>query len=150
MRWFLAGSAAVVAASALRSCSGPTRLIDAFHEQRVESLAMEVWKGRAFPADYARCRLQPDLCLGKIVAWPVTHPAAGVSRFGTDPSSPILWRNDQQVPRTTERWPFTAIGTVERVGPLGLEMVFLGTQQAPYGGTTWDGKFGLTTDKGSR
>ena len=145
-RWFLGACAAVFAASLLRSCWDPSSLVDFFFAQRVEREAMKVWQRRAFPADWARCRLQPDLCLNMIVAWPVTHPARGVSRYGTNGSQPILWLNDEQVPLTTERTPFTAIGIVKEVTPLGLEMVFLGTPQAVYGGTTWNARFGLTPE----
>jgi hypothetical protein len=107
---------------------------------------LRAWQRQACTADWAACRRQPDLCVEKIVVWPVTHPAAGVSRYGTDGSQPILWRNEDQVPTTTERWALTAVAMVKRVTPLGLEMVFLGTPDAAYGGTTSAKHFGLIPD----
>jgi len=145
-RAFLAAVAAVFAASLLRSAWEPGRIVDAFFAQRVEREAMQAWRRRACDADWARCREQPGLCVDQIVLWPVTHPAPGVSRYGTDGSQPILWRNDEQVPRTTERFPFTAVAMVKRVGPLGIELIFLGTPEAAYGGTTWRKHFGLISD----
>jgi hypothetical protein len=103
---------------------------------------------RAFAADWTRCRLQPDLCVDRIVAWPVTHPAKSVSRYGTEGSQPIIWRNEEEVPFTTDRWPFTAVAIVKKVTPLGLELLFLGTPSAPHGGTTWAKHFGLIPDRG--
>lgn len=132
----LGGMAAVFLALLLSSWREPARILDSFWEQRAEERFLKVWRRQAFPATWAQCRLQPDLCPGKIVFWEVFHPGKGLSCFEGNCSQPIRWRNEAQVRVTPRGDLLRAVALVEEVRPEAIELVFLGSPDAHYGGTT--------------
>lgn len=111
-------------------------IVDEFHEQRVERLSLDVWKRQATPVDYAECRRHPPSCLGKYVAWEITAQSSG--SYKNSPAEPIRWLNAKQVPGGT----YEAVARIVAVDRAGMDMIFLGTPIAPYGGTVWAKKFG--------
>ena len=123
----------------------PTSLMDRFFERQVESKAIAAWERQAVGAGYDDCREKPSSCLGKIVEWPVTRRADGTSCWGSNVSQVIRWRNPEQVPNNAgPSYPFTAVARVAGLDPDAIVLVYIGTPSAPYGGTTWKEKFGLS------
>lgn len=129
--------AAVLAAGLLVLSLDWAGLVERFHEQRIESLAVDVLRRRAQPVDYDSCRKHPPGCLGKIVAWNVTVTSAAAG-YVDAPMRQVRWLNGPQVP--TGR--YEAVAKIAAVRPDRVELLFLGTPSAPYGGTTWARKFG--------
>lgn len=145
--FFLGGACALGGLLLLQIDVAP--LIDRFYEQQVESKAVAVWKHSAVAVSYDQCRADVVSCLGRTVLWPVSHPVLGDSRYQDDASRPLIWRNEAQVPeRTVRGHPFQAVARVVAVHPHSIELIYLGTPQAVYGGTTWKGKFGLDAPAG--
>lgn len=115
-----------------------------YYEQQVERKVMAVWRNSAAEVSYQECKDRPSSCLNKIVEWPVTNVADGNSYFSGNGFMPIVWRNKEQVPRTmTKAAPFQAVAVVSGVLPDAIELIFVGSSQAPFGGSTWTKKFGL-------
>lgn len=150
LRGFLPGFAVGIAVMwALKS--DMASVVDAFYEQQVENKVNAVFQRRAADVSYEQCRQNAASCLGKTVVWPVSHPAAGDSRYAGDSSRPIQWSNEKQVPISLVRSdPFPAIAAVKAVHPGSIELVFLGSAAAVYGGTTWTKKFGFGAAASSR
>jgi hypothetical protein len=124
----------------------PERLMDRFFERQVESKAIAAWERQAVGAGYDDCREKPSLCLGKIVEWPVTRRPDGTSCWGTNVSQVIRWRNPEQVPNNAgPSYPFTAVARVAGFNPDAVVLVYIGTPSAPFAGTTWKEKFGLSS-----
>jgi hypothetical protein len=121
----------------------PSYLVDKFYERQIESKAIGVWERQAVGASYEECRDKPASCLGRIVEWPVTHLSDGQSFWGGNQSYLIRWRNPQQLPRVPgPNEAFTAVARVVAVERDSMELVYIGTPQAAFGGTTWKEKFG--------
>lgn len=130
-------------ALALILMSDLSRLLDAFYEQRVENKALAAWSRRATAVSYAQCRRNAASCLNKIVVWPISHLSEGNS-YVENPSQPILWSNESQVPvSSVASRPFLAVAVIHGVHPRSIELVFVGSPAAVHGGTTWKEKFGL-------
>jgi hypothetical protein len=118
----------------------PSSVVDHFYAQRSERLILKTWMRQAIAVTYDECRKSPQRCVGKVVVW-----TEGDSR------EPINWLNSQQVPPVVgkEGRPFTAVGIVKRVLPDAIEMIFLGSPDAAYGGTTLGASFGLLQRNGA-
>lgn len=143
---FAAGAAAILV---LKTDLGS--VVDSFYEGQVERKALAVWGRRAAKVSYEQCRFNAASCLGKIVIWPITRPAAGASYYEGDPSRPLSWSNEAQVPLSFHRESaFKTVGVVTAVHPASIELVFLGSPETIHGGTTWKAKFGLDRPDGGR
>ena len=132
----------VAAGTALRTdWSG---FVDAYFQERAERAVLASYARGAVGATYGECKTDPARCLGRVVAWSVLHPEKGETWKDGNASEPIVWSNEAQVPmssRTTGT--FKAVAQVRAVHPRALELVFLGSRDAPYGGTTSKSVFGL-------
>ena len=113
----------------------PGSLVEAFWEERAEQRYLQVWQRQASDVTWMECRTQPDLCPGKFVVWKVTRPSAGVTCVEGNCARRIVWSNEEQVPGSSAD-TMTAVGRVLRVEHDALVLVFLGSPDAPYGGTT--------------
>ncbi|MDE2039429.1 MAG: hypothetical protein KGO96_02105 [Elusimicrobia bacterium] len=143
LRAGLLGFAAGLAVALLLKAD-PSPLVDHFYARQAERQVMRVWMRRAAPIDYRGCRARPENCVGRIVAWRLSHPAQGDSRYQDDASNPISWRNEAQVPYTLGRGAqFVAVSLVAGVSPKSIKLVFVGTPDSAYAGTTWKDVFGL-------
>lgn len=112
-------------------------IVDNFHRQRAERKILDAWKRQAVPVSCSECRKAPALCKDKIVVWAVANLARGQSHCEGGPAVALIWKNWPQVPVTTPRiGPMKAIAAVTDVRDAGIELVFIGTPDAPFGGTT--------------
>lgn len=135
-RLVLAGFPAVCAAVFLVSWFDGSRVVEAFWEERSEQRYLGVWQRQAEAVTWEACRLQPDLCPGKIVVWEVLRPSKGLTCADGNCSRRVSWTNEDQVPVTPGRGIMTVVARVHRVEPGSVVLVFLGSPEAPYGGTT--------------
>ncbi|MBI3554201.1 MAG: hypothetical protein HY077_17015 [Elusimicrobia bacterium] len=125
----------------------PAQLVDRFYERQIESKAVAVWERQAVSVSYEECRQRPSSCLGKIVRWPVGGNGSG-SYWGGTQSSAIRWRNKSQVPRVgSGEGALQAVARVVGIEPDAVVLLYIGTPQAVYGGTTWKEKFGAAKAK---
>ncbi len=121
----------------------PAPFVDSFYERRIYQQSLETFERRAVGARYEECREQLARCLGKGVVWPVVHAVEGDARYEGDPGKPVLFSNLKQVPTNTdERTPFMIVGVVRAVHPRGIELLYVGSPSARFGGTTWVKTFG--------
>jgi hypothetical protein len=121
----------------------PSRLLDLFYERQIEAKAIAVWKRQAVDVDYSDCREGPTRCLGKVVAWPVTRLSDSTACWGSRRSEPIRWRNAQQVPYNGgPSNSFEAVARVVGIDPDAVVLLYIGTTDPQFGGTTWGDKFG--------
>lgn len=128
-------------AAALRA--DPTAVVDSFYERRVYEQSIQTFQRRAVAVDYDGCRQDAVSCLGKIVFWPVFHAVKGDGRYNGDAGKRVVFANEGQVPVVDNRAPIPVVGMVRAVHPDAVELVFLGSPEAVYGGTTWVKVFGL-------
>ncbi|MBI5624154.1 MAG: hypothetical protein HY924_10275 [Elusimicrobia bacterium] len=135
-RLFLAGFFLVCAAVFGAAAWDPGRIVESFWEERAEQRFLSVWQRQASPVTWTECRTQPDLCPGKFVVWEVTRPGWGITCYEGNCSMAISWTNEDQVPGASSRGGFTAVAKVMRAEPGSMVLVFLGSPDAPYGGTT--------------
>ncbi len=148
VRVFALGFAAG-AATALAILLFPSHLVDKFYERQIEEKAIAAWERRAAGVDYEGCRDKPDECLGKIVEWPVTNLADGQSYWGSNHTYVIRWLNLQQLPRVPgPNESFTAVARVAAVERGAVVLLYIGTPQAAFSGTTWKENFGAQKGKG--
>ncbi len=121
-----------------------TRVIDSFFEAQVQRKSMAVWSRRAADVGYQDCLSRPDSCLNKIVVWPVSHTLKGRTYYDQSAGFKIRWRNEEQVPLSYRAsGPFKAVGIVTRVAAGSVELIYIGTPETFYSGTTWASKFGF-------
>ncbi len=119
-------------------------LVDQFHAQRSERLILKAWMRQAVMATPEDCQEKPEICVGKVVVWPFSNGSGG-ARYQGGHAAPIHWLNSDQLPRTVGRSEqFKAVAIVKRVLPGRIELVFLGSPQAAYGGMTAKDNFGLS------
>ncbi|MBI4677048.1 MAG: hypothetical protein HY748_05640 [Elusimicrobia bacterium] len=135
-RIFLACFAGVCAVLLVIAWWDPGAVVEAFWEERSEQRYLRVWQRQAEEVSWRECRTEPERCPGKIVVWEVARPVRGMTCAAGNCSQRIVWTNEEQVPQTGGRGTMTAVARVLRVEPEALVLVFLGSPDAPYGGTT--------------
>lgn len=119
-------------------------LVGQFYAQRSERLILKAWMRQAVRVTPEDCQEKPGICVGKVVVWPFSRGSGG-ARYQGNQAAPIYWLNPEQLPRTVGRSEqFKAVAIVKRVLPDRIELVFLGSPQAAYGGTTSKSNFGLS------
>lgn len=134
---------AIGAAAFLVILGFPRHVLDRFYQHQTEAKAIEVWKRQAVDLDYSDCRETSTKCLDKIVAWPITRLGDGTSYWGTKMSQPIRWRNPKQVPFLPgPNHPFEAVARVVGIDPDAVVLLYIGSTDAQYSGTTSKGNFG--------
>ncbi|MFA6316567.1 MAG: hypothetical protein WC943_04050 [Elusimicrobiota bacterium] len=139
-RIVLGGFLALFVGAFVVSAIDGRRVVEAFWEERAEQRYLKVWQRQASDVTWKECREQPDLCPGKFVVWEVSRPG-GVTCFEGNCSQRIVWTNEEQVP-ATHGGGMIAVARIVAVEPNHLLLVFLGSPQASYGGTTQAGPAG--------
>ncbi|HBL16290.1 MAG: hypothetical protein A2X36_00455 [Elusimicrobia bacterium GWA2_69_24] len=117
-------------------------LLESFWSFRVEEKALAVWSGQTKDVSCRQCRADPVLCLDKFVRWRIQHMPNGSWCADSDGDEQLLWMNEAQLPVSGSRSAsFEAVARVKAVRPDRIELLYIGSPQAAYSGTTWRRKF---------